>query len=51
MASEENIDSSFYVLASDNLFSKVGILLNDCCYYVVDIILGGISSVFNMFVG
>lgn len=42
-------DYAYYIEANSNFFSKCGLLLNDCCYYAVDIVLSGISSLFGVF--
>lgn len=46
-ASTEDYEYSYYVEANDNVFVKLSNVCDDCCYYVVDMILGGIESIFN----
>lgn len=46
-ASTADYDYSYYVEANDNVFVKLSNVCDDCCYYVVDMILGGIESIFN----
>jgi len=40
-------DQAFYVDGSKNLFIMTAKFLDKCCYYVVDIVVSGIGSVFN----
>ncbi len=44
-------DSSYYVEANDNIFVKFANLCDDCCYYVVDMLLGGVETIFSSFTG
>lgn len=46
-ASADDYDYSYYVEANDNVFVKLSNVCDDCCYYIVDMILGGIESIFN----
>lgn len=45
-ASKEVIEDSYYVDGKNNLFSKMAFILDDCCYYIVDFVFGGIESIF-----
>lgn len=44
-------DSSYYVEANNNVFVKLAKVCDDCCYYVVDMVLGGIESIFSSMTG
>ncbi len=44
-------DSSYYVDASNNLFVKFANVCDDCCYYVVDMLFGGVETIFSSFIG
>ena len=43
-------DSAYYV-ESSNVVSKIAKICDTVCYYVVDIVLDGISSIFNKIIG
>lgn len=44
-------DSAYYIDASDNLFVRVANICDDCCYYVVDMLFGGVEAIFSSLVG
>ena len=44
-------DSSYYVEANHNIFVKLANICDDCCYYLVDMMLGGIETIFSSFLG
>ena len=44
-------DSAYYVEASNNIISRVAKIGDSCCYYVVDIVLDGISMVISLVIG
>lgn len=44
-------DSAYYVEANDNIFVKFANLCDDCCYYIVDMLLGGVETIFSSFTG
>ena len=44
-------DTSFYVEDSNNLFIKLAKILDNCCYFAVDIIISGINTVFDIILG
>lgn len=46
-ADGEDYDTSFYVEGNGNIFIKTAKLLDKCCFYVVDVVISGIGSVFN----
>ena len=45
--SENDYDTAYYVDGSKNLFIMAAKFLDKCCYYVVDVVVSGIGSVFN----
>lgn len=47
----EEYDTAYYVEDNGNLFIKAAKLLDKCCYYVVDIVISGIGSVFSSILG
>lgn len=47
----DDYDSAFYVENTNNIFIKLAKVLDKCCYYVVDIVINGISSVFEVILG
>lgn len=47
----EEYDTAYYVEDNGNLFIKAAKMLDKCCYYVVDIVISGIGSVFNSILG
>ncbi len=49
--SSEDYDTAYYVEDNGNLFIKAAKLLDKCCYYVVDVVISGIGSVFNSILG
>lgn len=44
-------ESSYYVEANNNVFVKLARVCDNCCYYVVDMVLGGIESLFSSITG
>ena len=44
-------DNAYYVEADNNLFIKVAKLCDEASYYIVDIVLKGIDSVFSLIGG
>lgn len=44
-------DSSYYVEANDNIFVKLANICDDCCYYLVDMMFGGVETIFSSFLG
>lgn len=49
--SSEDYDTAYYVEDNGNLFIKAAKLLDKCCYYVVDVVISGIGSVFSSILG
>lgn len=49
--STEDYDSAFYVDDTNNVFIKFGKVIDRCCFFIVDIIISGISSVFQTILG
>ncbi len=47
----EEYDSSYYVEGNRNVFVKFANLCDDCCYYVIDLVLGGVEEIFSVFIG
>lgn len=45
--SSDEYDTAFYVENSKNVFIVAAKMLDKCCYYVVDIVISSVSSVFN----
>ncbi len=45
----EDMDSSYYVEANNNIFIRFSNICDDCCYYIVDMVLGGIENIFSSF--
>ncbi len=43
-------DYSYYV-ENPSIISKLAFVCDDCCYYIVDMILGGIELVFSKIIG
>ena len=46
-ADGEDYDTAFYVEGNGNVFIKTAKLLDKCCFYLVDVVISGIGSVFN----
>lgn len=44
-------DSAYYVEANDNIFVKLANICDDCCYYLVDMMFGGVETIFSSFLG
>lgn len=44
---ENDYDTAFYVEGNGNVFIKTAKLLDKCCFYIVDVVISGIGSVFN----
>lgn len=40
-------DQAYYVDGSKNIFIMTAKFLDKCCYYVIDVVVSGIGSVFN----
>ena len=40
-------DTSYYVEDTGNVFIKLAKISDKCCFYIVDIFVSGIGSVFN----
>lgn len=51
MNGAEDYETAYYIEANSNFICKCGLLLSDCCYYAVDIVISGISSLFGLFLG
>ncbi len=47
----EDYDSAYYVEANGNLILKLAKVLDKSCFYVVDIFISGIGSIFNIIIG
>ena len=45
----EDMDSSYYVEANNNIFIRFSNICDHCCYYIVDMVLGGIENIFSSF--
>ena len=45
-SAETDYEYSYYV-ENSSVISKIAFICDDCCYYLVDIVLGGIESVFS----
>lgn len=43
-------DSAYYV-ESNNVVSKIAKVIDTACYYIVDMVLDSISSIFNKIIG
>lgn len=44
-------DSAYYVEANNNVFVKLSRVIDDCCYYVVDIVLNGVETIVSSITG
>lgn len=49
-STDESYNYSYYV-ENPSFISKIAFICDDCCYYIVDMILGGIESVFSKIIG
>ena len=47
----DDYDSAYYVEGDSNLFIKIAKVTDKCCYYVIDIIISGIGTIFDSFLG
>lgn len=47
---EVEYDYSYYV-ENPSIISKIAFICDDCCYYLVDIVLGGVESIFSKIIG
>lgn len=47
----EDYDTAYYVEANGNLILKLAKVLDKSCFYVVDILISGIGSIFNIIIG
>ncbi|MDE7213825.1 MAG: hypothetical protein K2N42_04530, partial [Anaeroplasmataceae bacterium] len=45
--SENDYDTAFYVDGGKNVFIMTAKMLDKCCFYVVDVVISSIGSVFN----
>jgi hypothetical protein len=50
-SSEEDYDSAYYVDSKNNIISRIAKIGDNCCYYVVDIVLDGISMIVSLVIG
>ena len=46
-----DLDTTFYVEDNGNLFIKLAKILDQLCLFIVDIVVSGISNVFNLILG
>lgn len=46
---QTDMTSSYYVEADGNIFVKLAKVIDDLCYYAIDIVFGGIGSLFSSF--
>ena len=44
-------EASYYVEDNGNIFIKLAFICDDCAYYIVDLVLGGIESIFSIIMG
>lgn len=49
MVSASDMSSAYYVEADNNVFVKLAKIIDDLCYYAIDMIFGGIGSLFSSF--
>lgn len=49
-SADVDYDYSYYV-ENPSIISKLAFVCDDCCYYLVDIVLGGIESLFSKIIG
>ncbi|MDE5546716.1 MAG: hypothetical protein K2I88_04555 [Anaeroplasmataceae bacterium] len=45
--SGEDYDTAFYVDGSKNVFIMTAKMLDKCCFYVIDVIISSVGSVFG----
>lgn len=50
-STEEEYDTAYYVEDTNNVFIKLGKFLDKCCFYIVDVVVGGISTIFLNLIG
>lgn len=50
-AEKEDYESAYYVEAKGNLILMLAKMIDKSCYYVVDIVVSGVGSVFNSILG
>ncbi len=48
---KEEYDSAYYVENNRNVIIRTAKLLDKCCFYVVDIVVSSVGSVFNSILG
>ena len=48
---DADYDTAYYVEDNGNLFIKLAKLLDKCCFYIVDVVVSGIGSVFSAILG
>lgn len=46
-ASTNEYDTAFYVDGSKNVFIMIAKTLDKCCFYVIDVVISSVGSVFN----
>lgn len=44
-------DTAYYVEDNGNVFIKVAKLADKCCFYVVDVVVSGVGSIFSAILG
>lgn len=44
-------DTAYYVEDNGNVFIKVAKFMDKCCFYVVDVVVSGVGSIFSAFLG
>ncbi|MDE5715316.1 MAG: hypothetical protein K2I42_04210 [Anaeroplasmataceae bacterium] len=49
--SKEEYDSAYYVENNRNIIIRTAKILDKCCYYVVDVVVSSVGSVFNSILG
>lgn len=50
-SSDDNFETSFYIEDNGNVFIKVAKVADKCCFFLVDIVISGVSSIFDMLLG
>ncbi len=44
-------DTAYYVEDNGNVFIKIAKFMDKCCFYVVDVVVSGVGSIFSAFLG
>lgn len=44
-------DTAYYVEDNGNVFIKVAKLADKCCFYIVDVVISGVGSIFSTILG